>query len=99
MEKGPSVLSTWDNSTTNGHNEDMNVRVECYAGRKDSERPVRFLVGDRSYDVEDVLDQWYGPEHLFFKVRADDGNVYILRHDTSAPDGEWELVSFRSERG
>ena len=67
--------------------------------RTDSERPVRFQVEDHSYFVSEVLDQWYGPEHLFFKLRAHDGNVYILRHDTSVPDGEWELVSFRSERG
>jgi hypothetical protein len=45
--------------------------------------------------VEDVLDQWYGLEHAFFKVRADDRKVYILRHQTSVPDGEWDLVSFR----
>ena len=45
--------------------------------------------------VEEVLDQWYGPEHVFFKVRADDGNVYILRHQTSALDGDWNLISFR----
>ena len=77
----------------------MRVRVECYAGHRDSERPVRFLVENHSCFVCEVLDQWYGLEHLFFKVRADDGNVYILRHDTSVPDREWELVSFRSERG
>jgi hypothetical protein len=45
--------------------------------------------------VEEVLDQWYGPEHVFFNVRADDRNVYILRHETPEPDGSWELVSFR----
>lgn len=77
----------------------MRVRVECYAGHRDSERPARFLVENHSYFVSEVLDQWYGPEHLFFKVRADDDNVYILRHDTSVPDGQWELVSFRSEPG
>lgn len=77
----------------------MTVRlsVECYAGRTGDERPVRFRLDEHSYFVEAVLDQWYGPEHVFFKVRADDGNVYILRHETSVPDGEWELVSFRSE--
>ena len=79
-------------------NRAMRVLVECYSGRKESERPVRFRVEDHSYIVEEVLDQWYGPEHVFFKVRADDGNVYILRHDASVPDGDWELVSFRSER-
>jgi hypothetical protein len=73
----------------------MKTEVECYAGRKGEERPVRFRLDGHEYRVEEVLDQWYGPEHTSFKVRADDGNVYILRHETSVPDGEWELVSFR----
>jgi len=47
------------------------------------------------YQVETVLDQWYDPESVFYKVRADDGNLYILRQQTSMPDGEWDLVSFR----
>ena len=72
----------------------MKVEVECYAGRMADERPVRFRLEGRSYFVSDLLDQWYGPEHLFFKIRADDGGVYILRHETSVSDGEWELVSF-----
>jgi hypothetical protein len=46
--------------------------------------------------VEEVMDQWYGPEHVFFKVRADDGKVYILRCQKSLPEGEWELISFRA---
>jgi hypothetical protein len=49
---------------------------------------------EHKYMVEEVLEQWYGPEHAFFKLRADDGNVYILRHLTSTPDGGWELVAF-----
>ena len=73
----------------------MKLSVECYSGRKANERPVRFWLGGRLYQVETVLDQWYGPEHVFYKVRADDGNLYILRQQTSTPDGQWELVSFR----
>ena len=73
----------------------MKVEVERYAGRKADERPVRFRLDERQYMVEEVLDSWYGPEHVFFKVRADDGGLYILRHGASVPDGEWELVSFR----
>ena len=30
--------------------------------------------------VEEVLDEWYGPDDSFFKFRADDGNLYIIRH-------------------
>jgi len=71
------------------------LTVECYSGRKADERPVRFRLGGRHYQVETVLDQWYDPESIFYKVRADDGNLYILRQQTSTPDGEWELVSFR----
>ncbi len=73
----------------------MRVEVECYSGRKADERPVRFRLNEHEYRVEEVLDEWYGPEDVFFKVRADDGNLYILRHQTSVADGEWELVSFR----
>ena len=71
----------------------MILRVQCYAGRKADERPVRFQLGERDYSIEEVLDQWYGPEEAFFKVRADDGNVYILRHESAS--GEWSLESFR----
>jgi hypothetical protein len=42
--------------------------------------------------IEAVLDQWCCPEHIFFKVRTHDGNVYVLRHDTALPDGPWALV-------
>jgi hypothetical protein len=62
----------------------MIVRVQCYAGRKADERPVRFRIGELDHMVEDVIEQWYGPDETFYRVRADDGNVYLLRHNTSA---------------
>ena len=72
----------------------MRLDVECYSGRTGHERPVRFRLDDNEYVVEELLDQWYGPDDIFFKVRADDGNTYILKHQSS-PNGSWELVSFR----
>ncbi|HET7841908.1 MAG TPA: hypothetical protein VFM21_09900 [Terriglobia bacterium] len=45
-------------------------------------------------EVKEVLDQWYGPGYQCFKVLADDGNLYILRHDQ--PEDTWTLDSFRS---
>jgi len=71
----------------------MRLRVECYAGRKADERPLGFRMGDCEYQVEEVLDQWYGPDDVFYKLRADDGNLYIIRHH-GATD-EWSLESFR----
>lgn len=76
----------------------MNLRVYCYAGRKADERPVRFQTGEREYVVEAVLDQWYSPEEVFFKVRANDGNVYVLHRQTSVPDGPWDLIVSSSSR-
>ena len=73
----------------------MRLHVDCYSGHKEGERPVRLRMGEYEYTVEEVVDQWYGPEHSFFKIRANDGNLYILRRETSLPDGSWELVSFR----
>jgi hypothetical protein len=71
------------------------VRVESYSGRKADERPLRFRTGGHEYEVRDVLDQWYGPEDAYYKVRADDGNLYILQHEAAGPDDCWHIVSFQ----
>ena len=73
----------------------MQLQVYCYSGRKADERPVHFRLNAHDYLVEELLDQWYGQHDEFFKARADDGNVYILRHETSRLEGAWYLVSFR----
>jgi hypothetical protein len=75
----------------------MRLKVECYAGYKASERPLRFTPqtpGARTLEVKEVLDQWYGPKYECFRVRADDGNLYILRHSAS---DVWTLDSFRRD--
>ena len=74
----------------------MHVRVECYAGYKAEERPLRFYLGQHRYEVEEVLDQWYGPEDTYFRVRAQDGNTYILRH-SPRPEDAWTLEAFRQQ--
>jgi uncharacterized protein (UPF0128 family) len=75
----------------------MQVEVDCYSGYKADERPARFRLEGHEYLVEELLDQWYGQNDVFFKVRADDGNLYILSHEyeSSSPAGRWRLVSFR----
>ena len=39
----------------------------------------------------EVLDRWLEPQHRYFKVQADDGRRFILRHDTATD--EWELAA------
>lgn len=73
----------------------MELRVECYAGRKADERPVRFHLGSRVHMVEEIMDQWYGPDGACFKLRADDGNIYVLSHH--APTDQWSFEAFRTQ--
>jgi hypothetical protein len=81
------------------YNFKMRVQVECYSAYKAEERPVRFRIEGREYHVEEVLDRWYGPNHSWYKVLGNDGNVYILRRDSSVPEGMWDLISFRQAAG
>jgi hypothetical protein len=72
----------------------MVVEVESYSGFKSDERPLRFRLGERWLAVLEVADRWYDPEATYFKVRAEDGAVYILRHSEAA--GLWTLEAFRA---
>ncbi len=64
----------------------MKVEVECYAGCKADERPLRFHRSGRTMQVQTVLSQWYEPGAAFFRVRTEEGTVHILRRGSS---GEW----------
>lgn len=77
----------------------MRLRVECYAGYQAEERPQRFFLRERRFEVQEVLDQWYGPADFFVRVRADDGNIYILRHSHDPNLDLWTLESFRRAVG
>jgi hypothetical protein len=69
------------------------IKVECYAGYKADQRPLRFTLGERILEVRDIEDQWYDPSACYFKVRASDDNLYILRHDEK--ENRWTLDAFR----
>lgn len=72
----------------------MQVRVETHTGHGGVECPRRFHLDGRKVEVSDNLDQWHGPDYRYFKVRGEDGNLYILRLDEMR--AEWELIMFQS---
>jgi len=73
---------------------ERDLRVETYSGYKGDERPLRFIWKGRRFEVTEIADRWYGPDHEYFKVRADDGNTYILRHQTQAEQADaWTVTS------
>jgi len=47
--------------------------------------------------VAEVLDRWTGADHCYFKVRGEDGNLYILRRDEAGR--QWELTMFKTPQG
>jgi len=69
------------------------LKVECYAGYKGEQHPLRFSLQDRVMEVSEIEDQWYGPSEQYFKVRASDGDIYILCHNEA--NDSWELTAFR----
>jgi hypothetical protein len=76
--------------------DEAGVSVECYAGHRADERPLRFTLSGHRYEVTEVDDQWYSPEARYFRVLADDGNLYVLRHDERRD--AWTLEGFRAKR-
>lgn len=75
-------------------NDETELKVECYAGYKGEETPRRLYLGDREIEVDEVLDRWLDPDHRYFKLRGSDGDIYLIRHDTST--GLWQIILFES---
>jgi len=72
------------------------IGVECYAGHRGEETPRAILLADRRVVVVGVIDQWLAPDHRYFKLRGEDGDIYLVRHD--ATSGNWELTMFERNR-
>jgi hypothetical protein len=90
------MSSDTEQATKSGHDEagTATLRVECYAGHRAEESPRRFFIGTRAIEVIEIIDRWLDPAHSYFKVRGDDGGIYILRYD---PDSDtWEMTLFDS---
>jgi hypothetical protein len=72
----------------------IDVETEKEAGL---EMPRAFHLDGRRVAVAEILDQWFGENYRYCKLRGDDGAVYILRviEDRATQHGEqWELTMF-----
>ena len=72
------------------------VRVECYAGYRANERPIRLTLGDQTLDILELEDRWYSPGETYFRVRVEGDDRYVLRY-VEAQD-VWSLEGYRSGR-
>jgi hypothetical protein len=69
----------------------LHVYVDAYSGYKANERPRQFTLDDEIYEIAAVLDQWYEPSAMYFKVQSTEGKTYLLRYDEETD--EWTLQS------
>ena len=74
----------------------LTIGVECYAGHRGEQTPRTLILGERRIAVAAVLDAWLAPDHRYFKLEAEDGDTYLVRHDELR--GTWELTMFRAAR-
>ena len=74
----------------------LGLGVECYAGHRGEQTARTLILGDRRIAVAEVVDAWLAPDHRYFKLRGEDGDTYLVRHDERSDT--WELTMFRAER-
>jgi len=71
--------------------ENSSVPVQFYAGYRGEQEPQRFSFEERWLEIEEVLKEWREPAAEFFRVRANDGRVYVLRQSVGAGSSEWSI--------
>ena len=59
--------------------------------------PGSLYWSERRIDIIEIIDQWYGADYRYVKVKVDDGGLYILRFDER--HNEWALIMFVSASG
>ena len=74
----------------------MKVKLESYSGYRGEQEPRAFHLDGRRLQVSEIVDRWIEPGMRWYKCLAEDGNMYIIRHEEEADD--WELVSFTHAR-
>ena len=58
--------------------------------------PRGFRLDVREIEVVEVLDQWFGADYRYCKVKGSDGALYILRLDEN--HSQWTLDNVREPK-
>jgi hypothetical protein len=71
------------------------VKVTAYEGYRSGEQPRSFVLEGKKIAFSEIVSQWVGEsvedkqQRRFFKVKGDDGFIYLLSYDEQT--GEWYL--------
>ncbi len=66
------------------------LTVDAFPGYKGERTPRSFALDGRTLSVQEVVDRWYSETHSYFRIKACDGQRYVLRLDLD--EDIWELV-------
>ena len=69
------------------------MRIEVETEREDGlDMPRALRLDGRRVAVAEILDQWFGEDYRYCKLRGEDGAIYILR--VIEHRAAWELTMF-----
>jgi hypothetical protein len=71
----------------------MQIRVDQSTDARGALVPRCLNFDGRRIEIRETIDQWYGPDYRYLKVRGDDQGLYILRLDE--PHGGWTLIMYQ----
>lgn len=66
------------------------LTVEAYAGHKGELTPRAFAFPGCRREVTCIVETWYTEHHCYFRLCANDGHRYVVRHEFEK--ARWELV-------
>jgi len=69
----------------------MALTVESTPGLRGEPEPTAVWFGARRVGVRAIDDRWFAPMQRWYRIDADDGQLYVLRHDLASQ--AWELAA------
>jgi len=72
------------------------ITVECHLENNSKGRPAEFSLMGRSYKVKEIIDTWHAKVAVYFKIKAEDDNIYLLKYDEI--QAQWDLVFFQNPK-
>jgi hypothetical protein len=73
------------------------VRVDCYAGSKADEYPLRFYHEEGLVEISRIIKRWQTPDSRCFKILGADGCYYTLEYDQ--PADQWKILTGTKQFG
>jgi hypothetical protein len=71
----------------------MRIRTDFHPDDRADRAPRHVYFDGRQVEIVEMIDQWYGPDYRYLKVRGGDGSLYILHFNE--PHDEWALIMYR----